>query len=120
MNNNRKQKITATLDSLTSKELEEYVSSKGYINSKVKEILNKIQANREEKHTDILFKNINEDINSIFSRIYKLGQAWVIAFVLECFYNDKYKISDLQSYLKIMIKDDLKLKELVYEIMKDF
>ena len=36
------------------------------------------------------------------------------------FQNDKYKISDLQSYLKIMIKDDLKLKELVYEIMKDF
>jgi len=48
-----------------------------------------------------------------------MGEAYIIAFVLECFYDKKYKIKDLQQYLKAIIDGDEELKEYVYDIMKD-
>lgn len=120
MNNNRKQKINSILDSLTNKELESYLNTKDYLNPKAKELLNKIKVNREENHYCTISKGISNNLEKVLNGYYKLGEAWVIAFVLECFYDHKYKIADLQEYLKSFIDNDKELKDYVYDIMKDF
>ncbi len=121
MNNNRKQKINSVLDSLTSKELENYLNTKkDYLNPKAKESLNKIKINREENHYYTISKGISDNLEKVLNGYYKLGEAWVIAFVLECFYDKKYKFADLKEYLKAFIDNDKELKEYVYDLMKDF
>lgn len=123
MNNNRKQKITSMLDSLTKKELDDYLSTKNYINLQAKEFLerfDKIKSNREDNHHNTISNKISDNFQKGFGQIYKIGQAYVIAFVIECFYDKKYKIKDLKEYLKAMIETDKELKEYVYEIMKDY
>lgn len=117
--NNRKQKVYSMLDSLTSKELEDYMSNKK-INSNFDKLLQKLRNNKPETHFNKHLEDAQKDFGIIFNKYYKLGVAWVIALVLECFYNDKYKIKDIQSYMKNLIKDDDELKEYVYDIMKDF
>ena len=54
------------------------------------------------------------------STIDKLGSAYMIAFILNSFYDDKYKINDIKCYLKAIIDEDNEVKEYVYDIMKDF
>lgn len=120
MNNNRKQKVYSVLDSLSQSELEKYMSERKYININVKKLLEKLKINKEPTHFDTIVSKINKGFDNTLKSYYKLGEAWVIAFVLECFYNKKYKISDLQDYLKAMIDDDKELKEYVYDLMKDF
>lgn len=120
MNNNRKQKVYSLLDSLSQTELEKYISEREFINADIKRMMNKIRNNREPNHGNILASKIGADIDKSLNSYYKLGQAWIIAFVLECFYDKKYKIADLKEYLKIMIDGDKELKEYVYDLMKDF
>lgn len=118
--NNRKQQIKSFLDSMTCKEFDDYIKESNIPNKNVQEMMDRIKYRKHEKHFDIVMSKINEALGKDINSIYKLGQAWVIAFVLESFYDQKYKISDLQYYMKALIKDDEELKEYVYEIMKDF
>jgi hypothetical protein len=120
MNNNRKQKVYSLLDSLSQNELEKYMSERDFINADIKRKFAKIKNSREPNHYDILTSKIGVDIDKNFKSFYKIGQAWIIAFVLECFYDKKYKIADLKEYLKALIDDDKELKEYVYDLMKDF
>ena len=123
MNNNRKQKIYSILDSLTRTELEKYISDKKLINTKSKELLelfNRVKVNREQNNLQIISSNLSKNLQETIDGYYKMGEAYIIAFVLECFYDKKYKIKDLKEYLKTMIDHDKKLKEYVYDIMKDF
>jgi len=120
MNNNRKQKITSVLDSLTRKEIEDYLKGKKYIDSQILKCLDKIKVNREESHLNTILRNINMDSSKIFESYFKLGAARIVAFVLECFYDKKYKIADLKEYFKAIIDNDKELKEYVYDLMKDF
>ena len=120
MNNNRKQKVYSVLDSLSQNELEKYMSEREFINTDIKRMMEKIQTNRETNHYNTLASKISKDIDNNFRSFYKFGQAWIIAFVLECFYDKKYKIADLKEYLKAIIDGDKELKEYVYDLMKDF
>lgn len=120
MSNNHKQKVFSVLDSLTQTELDQYIKERN-INlqrDKLFEMINKIH--KPEKHQEKLTCNINDEFGKIANSYYHLGMAWVISFVLECFYDDKYKIKDLKEYLHMIIKDNQELKEMVYDCMKDW
>lgn len=117
--NNRKQKVFSTLDSLTQKELSEYVQDRN-LNNNFKDLLEKVAQHRKRTFGEKCSAKIAEDFNKAISSYYKVGQAWIIAFCLECFYDNKYKIADLKYYLKQIIENDSELKEYVYELMKDF
>lgn len=117
--NNRKQKIHSVLDSLTQKELEEYIKERK-LNIKKEELLKKIKLKKEFNHFEKISNLITVNLNNILSKYYKLGQARIIAFILVCFYDNKYKIKDIKSYMKQLIDDDKELKEYVYDCMKDF
>ena len=118
--NNRKQKVESVLKSLTQKELDDFIT-KNNINLDRDRMHRKLKEIRKpETHYQKIGESINNDIGENINSYYKLGQAWVIAFVLECFYDDKYKIQDIKTYMKAMIKDDVELKEMVYDIMKDW
>ena len=121
--NNRKQKIYSVLDSITKTELENYISDKKLMKTKSKELLelfNRVKVNREQNNLQIISSNLSKNLQETIDGYYKMGEAYIIAFVLECFYDKKYKIKDLKEYLKTMIDGDKKLKEYVYDIMKDF
>jgi len=121
--NNRKQKIYSVLDSITKTELENYISDKKLMKTKSKEMLelfNRVKVNREQNNLQIISSNLSKNLQETIDGYYKMGEAYIIAFVLECFYDKKYKIKDLKEYLKTMIDGDKKLKEYVYDIMKDF
>jgi hypothetical protein len=118
--NNRKQKVFSMLDSLTKKEIYDYIKERNIIAKGMKEDLSRIAKTKQPSHFETLSNNITGNLNEILSNHYRLGEAYIVAFVLECFYDNKYKIKDLQWYLKEMIKADETLKEYVYEIMKDF
>ena len=121
--NNRKQKIYSVLDSITKTELENYISDKKLMKTKSKEMLelfNRVKVNREQNNLQIISSNLSKNLQETIDGYYKMGEAYIIAFVLECFYDKKYKIKDLKEYLKTMIDHDKKLKEYVYDIMKDF
>ena len=123
MNNNRKQKVYSMLDSITKTELENYISDKKLMKTKSKEMLelfNRVKVNREQNNLQIISSNLSKNLQETIDGYYKMGEAYIIAFVLECFYDKKYKIKDLKEYLKTMIDHDKKLKEYVYDIMKDF
>ena len=120
MKNNRKQKIENMLDSLSQKELEDYMSKREFMNIKIKEMLNTINTNRKYNHSQIISNKLSDNIQKSINGFYKMGEAHIIAFVLECFYDQKYKIKDLKEYLKAMIDHDKELKEYVYDMRKDF
>jgi hypothetical protein len=118
--NNRKQQINSLLNSITSKELDNYIRENQIHNKELINNFKKVKNTAPDSHMDKIMSGISDNFGKVLNSYYKAGQAWVIAFVLECFYNDKYKISDLQKYMKALIKDNKELKEYVYEIMKDF
>lgn len=120
MKNNRKQRIESVLDSLSQKEIDEYISNRNLLNTKTKELLDKLKVNRQYNHSNIIFEKLNKDFGEFLNSYYKMGEAYIIAFVLECFYDEKYKIKDLKQYLKAIIESDKQLKEYVYDMMKDF
>lgn len=116
--NNRKQQIESFFNKLTSKEIQDYIES-NKLNIEVKGMLAKIGKAKPESHSNRLVLDITEEYNNAISKFYKIGNAYIIAFILNCFYDDKYKINDIKYYLKEMIDRDLELKEYTYEIMKD-
>ena len=79
-----------------------------------------MKSNKPETHFIKISNNINEKFYKVLNQYRQLGSAYIIAFVLECFYDDKYKIKDIQSYMKALMDDDKQLKEYVYDLMKDF
>ena len=121
--NNRKQKVYSLLDSLTEKELENYLKDRK-INLATNELLRRFKKyksdNIESNHYGRMCKSVNGDLENIISKYNKLGMAWVIAFIFACFYDEKYKIKDIKDCLKDLIDDNQELKEYVYDIMKDF
>jgi len=120
MNNNRKQKVYSILDSLTQTELDNYIKDKN-IDLEKDKLINKLNELRKPKtHWEKAAQKINDDFGKVLNSYFNLGRAWIIAFVLQCFYDDKYKIADLKSYLYAIIKDNPELKEMVYDCMKDF
>jgi len=122
MNNNRKQKVYSVLDSITRTELENYISDNKLMKTKSKELLellDRVRANSNHNQSSKIINKLNKNIQESINGYYKMGEAYIIAFILECFYDKKYKIKDLQQYLKAIIEDDKELKEYVYEIMKD-
>jgi len=122
MNNNRKQKVYSVLDSITRTELENYISDNKLMKTKSKELLellDRVRANSNHNQSSKIINKLNKNIQESINGYYKMGEVYIIAFILECFYDKKYKIKDLQQYLKAIIEDDKELKEYVYEIMKD-
>ncbi|HHX69723.1 MAG TPA: hypothetical protein GX708_16965 [Gallicola sp.] len=119
MNNNRKQKVFSFLDSVTETELNNYIKERK-INNISRDALNKIKNNSQKSHWEQICFSLMQKTNENSNNFLKLGQAFIIAFVLECFYDKKYKIKDLKEYLKVMIDNDEELKNYVYDCMKDF
>jgi hypothetical protein len=119
--NNRKQKIYSLLDSLSQKELEDYMKDRK-LNKKAREMLELINRYKEGKpnHFVKISNSIAGNLNDIICKYHKLGQAYTIAFVLEYFYNQKYKLADLKTCMKETMDRDKDLKEYVYDCMKDF
>ena len=117
--NNRTQQINSFLDSITQKELDDYIKERK-LNNEMYEMFEQVKRNRKVTHFERLSNSVNKDFQDIISNNVKLGEAWIIAFVLVCFYDDKYKISDLKLYMKKLIDDDNTLKQYVYDLMKDF
>ena len=120
MNNNHKQKVYSVLDSLTQTELDNYIKERD-INIKRDSLIDKLnQVRKPETQYTKIAQNISDDYSKVAESYYNLGRAWVIALVLECFYDQKYKINDLKEYLHILMDASPELKEMVYDCMKDF
>lgn len=119
--NNRKQQVVSMLDSLTMKEINDYINER-HINKDLKEKFKRLASTKQPSHFETITNSINEKsvLNEVTNKYYYLGEAYVIAFILECFYDKKYKINDLKYYLKELIDGNETVKEYVYEIMKDF
>ena len=116
---NRKQQVESFLDTVTEKEMEDYIKDKN-VNLEWIKKFKRIEETRHESHLNRLTEQIyqkNFDVNDSF---YKLGVAYVVAFILNSFYDDKYKINDIKYYLKAIIDGDSETKGYVYDIMKDF
>lgn len=118
--NNRKQKIESILDSLTQKELDTYIKDRNISleNNKMFQRLKSIK--KPESHFIRIAENIHNDVQKGLDSYFKLGEAWIIAFIFVCFYDDKYKIKDLKTYLHALFKNDSELKDMVYDCMKDW
>lgn len=116
---NRNKQVESFLNSLTEKELDIYIKE-NIKNKSFTDKLYKLRDNLPESHFNRLSSDIGKNINDIINNYYNLGQAIIISFVLECFYDSKYNINDIQYYLKSYIKNNKTLKEYVYEIMKDY
>jgi hypothetical protein len=111
------------LDSITLTELENYIKDhKDKINKYYIEKLQELKHYKPQNHLNKLAEKIyaENNIRKALEDNYRLGEAFIMAFVLECFYDKKYKLKDLKDYLKVMIDNDNTLKEYVYECMKDF
>ena len=126
MDNNEKQKIYEMLDSLTQIELESYISDRNLLKTEIQEfknkykMLNRIKISRENNHHDTITVNLYNNLQDLINKYYKLGMAKVIAPILYDYSDEKYKIADLQKYIKDILETDKELKEYIYEIMKDF
>lgn len=116
--NNRKQQIESFLDSLTLKEISTYLKDKeiNKENLRLLEILEKHKgykgkANHQQQLVNQIYSNIND--------MYLLGEANIIAAILYYGLHKDFNIKDFVKVYDGMLKDDFKLKEYVYEIMKD-
>jgi len=120
MSNNHTQKVYSVLDSLTQTELDQYIKDKdiNLTRDRMFETLNRIR--KPTNHKDRILQDINDNLEKVIKSYYDLGMAWIISFVLESFYDDKYKINDLKLYLHKIMDNDQELKEMVYESMKDW
>ena len=80
----------------------------------------RIKETKPKSHQHRLVEEIANKGQNVNNSFYKLGSAYMIAFILNSFYDDKYKINDIKCYLKAIIDEDNEVKEYVYDIMKDF
>ena len=121
---NRQQKVNSFINSLTQKEVDEFISA-NKVNKNFLDSLNKIKNNRlSQTHSDRIVKEIHtafaQGFDEYSSSLYRLGQAQIIALLLNQFYDEEYKVSDVKSFFKALMDNAKELKEYVYEIMKDF
>lgn len=120
MKNNHIQKVYSVLDSLTQVELNHYIKDRN-INLKRDVMFDKLsKIHKPETHQTKISQEIGDAFSKALNSYYNMGMAWVISFVLESFYDDKYKIKDLKDYLHEMMKSNKELKEMVYDCMKDW
>lgn len=121
---NRQQQINSFMNSLTQKEIDKFISE-NRINKSLLISLEKIKnSGLPQTHSDRIVKEINTAFTQGFDEynnsIYRLGQAQIIALLLNQFYDEEYKISDVKSFFKVLMDNEKELKGFVYDIMKDF
>ena len=120
MSNNYKQKVYSVLDGLTQADLDDYIKNRN-INLNRDNMLKMLEKIRKpETHFQKIINDINDEVSKASMSYYNLGMAWVMSFILECLYDDKYKFADLKSYIHTMMDGNSELKEMVYDCMKDF
>lgn len=101
------------------------VLEKKSANKKRIDILKNIRNNKISKsHSNQIFDDMNKKYSDshieYVENIYKLGQAQIIALLLNNFYNEDYQISNIKDFFKAWMDNDKELKSYVYEIMKDY
>ena len=118
--NNRKQKINSILDSLTSKEIEQYLSERK-INKKKTELLQILQKNKDQKgELTHLQKLFSEVINyQPYEKMFDLGQANVIAMIFHYGLHKDFTMKEFIKGMRNSFDDNQRLKNFVYDIMKD-
>lgn len=121
---NRQQQVNSFINSLTQKEVDKFISE-NRINKSLLISLEKIKnSGLPQTHSDRIVKEINtaftQDFDEYNNSIYRLGQAQIIALLLNQFYDEEYKISDVKSFFKALMDNEKELKGFVYDIMKDF
>lgn len=72
------------------------------------------------KILDDISKKYSDNHTEYVGSIYKLGQAQIMALLLNEFYDENYEVSYIKSFFKIYMDGDKELKNYVYEIMKDY
>lgn len=118
MDNNRKQKVNAFLDSITRVELEQYMKNTK-LNRDARTLLNELSSQRPETHIERIYTQLNNDFAELLDKLRRLGQAHIIATVLNFMFDARYSLGDLKDMLYNYCKDDKILQEYVFEIMKD-
>lgn len=123
MSNNRQQQVDSFLKGVTQQELESYINENKLNLAYIKN-LNRIKQVAPKTHfggiTDVVLRNFNKECRTVIDSVNKLGQAQIIAVLLNQFYDEDYKVSDVKSFFKALMDEDKELKEYVYEIMKDY
>ena len=79
-----------------------------------------ISRTHDNKILDDISKKYSDNHIEYIENIYKLGQAQIMALLLNQFYDENYKVSDIKSFFKAWMDNDKELKNYVYEIMKDY
>ena len=117
--NNRKRQVQSLLDGLTLKEIEDYLED----NKINKDKLNSLELLKKYKEykgdTSHRQKLANQVFNNI-EDIYLLGQANIISAILYYGLHKDFNVKDFVKVYDEMLKEDSKLKEFVYESMKDY
>lgn len=121
--NNRKQQVYSFLDSLTSKEIQDYINDRK-LNKDHKKMLEYIARRKPKSHLEKLFNeeiidNYYTNLNAIINKTYKIGRGHIIAFLLRLFYDNNYKLDEIIPQLQQLMNEDDELKEYVYAMMKD-
>lgn len=121
---NRQQQVNSFINSLTQKEVDKFISE-NRINKSLLISLEKIKnSGLPQTHSDRIVKEIHtafaQDFDEYNNSLYRLGQAQIIALLLNQFYDEEYKISDVKSFFKALMDNEKELKGFVYDIMKDF
>jgi hypothetical protein len=119
MLNNRKQQIFSVLDSLTANELEKYIEERK-LNNKFQGLLNKIKEYREPTHLQRLINKCSKDVDSIYEKYYHLGEARILAYFLYVLCHKDFETKECKILINKMLEDSQELKEMTYDIMKDF
>ena len=124
MSSNRQQQVNSFLSGLTQKEVDIFIDE-NKINVEYIKKLNKIRNSSLSKtHSQKIFDTITQKFGKeheeFTESIYKIGQAQIVALLLNQFYDENYKVSDVKSFFKAWMDNDKDLKGYVYEIMKDY
>lgn len=124
MSSNRQQQVNSFLSGLTQKEVDIFIDE-NKINVEYIKKLNKIRNSSLSKtHSQKIFDTITQKFGKehkeFAESIYKIGQAQIVALLLNQFYDENYKVSDVKSFFKAWMDNDKDLKGYVYEIMKDY
>lgn len=123
MSNNRQQQVESFLNGLTKKEIDDYIGkNKLNVNtiSKLKRVRDDLPGTHLLKLTNQCSSEFYKEQEKYLNSLYKIGQAQLVALLLNEFYDADFKVSDVKSFFKIWIDGDKELKDYVYEIMKDY
>ena len=64
--------------------------------------------------------DLNTSMSKNIEQTYYLGQASIISTVLHCINDRNFKSEDIKEYLKLYINKNKELKNMTYDIMKDY